>query len=206
MFNNLGLGDVVEHTEHLLVAPKCLQNKVISLIEAEIDKAKNGDEAYIGVKINSLTDKIIIEKLVEASMSGVKVDMIIRGISCMRAGIEGYTDNITITSIVGRFLEHSRIYIFGKGNDTKIYISSADFMTRNTIRRVEVAAPVYDEEIKKRLLRMFNTMLSDNVKARVMASDGNYYRKDVNDKETRINSQEYFYDEAIKKAQQNIIK
>lgn len=139
-------------------------------------------------------------------MSGVKVDMIIRGISCMRAGIEGYTDNITITSIVGRFLEHSRIYIFGKGNDTKIYISSADFMTRNTIRRVEVAAPVYDEEIKERLLRMFNTMLSDNVKARVMASDGNYYRKDVNDKETRINSQEYFYDEAIKKAQQNIIK
>ena len=206
VFNNLGLGDVVEHTEHLLVAPKCLQNKVISLIEAEIDKAKNGDEAYIGVKINSLTDKTIIEKLVEASMSGVKVDMIIRGISCMRAGIEGYTDNITITSIVGRFLEHSRIYIFGKGNDTKIYISSADFMTRNTIRRVEVAAPVYDEEIKERLLRMFNTMLSDNVKARVMASDGNYYRKDVNDKETRINSQEYFYDEAIKKAQQNIIK
>ena len=206
VFNNLGLGDVVEHTEHLLVAPKCLQNKVISLIEAEIDKAKNGDEAYIGVKINSLTDKTIIEKLVEASMSGVKVDMIIRGISCMRAGIEGYTDNITITSIVGRFLEHSRIYIFGKGNDKKIYISSADFMTRNTIRRVEVAAPVYDEEIKERLLRMFNTMLSDNVKARVMASDGNYYRKDVNDKETRINSQEYFYDEAIKKAQQNIIK
>ena len=103
-------------------------------------------------------------------------------------------------------LEHSRIYIFGKGNDTKIYISSADFMTRNTIRRVEVAAPVYDEEIKERLLRMFNIMLSDNVKARVMASDGNYYRKDVNDKETRINSQEYFYDEAIKKAQQNIIK
>ena len=206
VFNNLGLGDVVEHTEHLLVAPKCLQNKVISLIDAEIDKAKNGDEAYIGVKINSLTDKTIIEKLVEASMSGVKVDMIIRGISCMRAGIEGYTDNITITSIVGRFLEHSRIYIFGKGNDTKIYISSADFMTRNTIRRVEVAAPVYDEEIKERLLRMFNTMLSDNVKARVMASDGNYYRKDVNDKETRINSQEYFYDEAIKKAQQNIIK
>lgn len=206
VFNNLGLGDVVEHTEHLLVAPKCLQNKVISLIDAEIDKAKNGDEAYIGVKINSLTDKTIIEKLVEASMSGVKVDMIIRGISCMRAGIEGYTDNITITSIVGRFLEHSRIYIFGKGNDTKIYISSADFMTRNTIRRVEVAAPVYDEEIKERLLRMFNIMLSDNVKARVMASDGNYYRKDVNDKETRINSQEYFYDEAIKKAQQNIIK
>ena len=206
VFNNLGLGDVVEHTEHLLVAPKCLQNKVISLIDAEIDKAKNGDEAYIGVKINSLTDKTIIEKLVEASMSGVKVDMIIRGISCMRAGIEGYTDNITITSIVGRFLEHSRIYIFGKCNDTKIYISSADFMTRNTIRRVEVAAPVYDEEIKERLLRMFNIMLSDNVKARVMASDGNYYRKDVNDKETRINSQEYFYDEAIKKAQQNIIK
>lgn len=206
VFNNLGLGDVVEHTDHLLVAPKCLQNKVIALIEDEINKAKNGQDAYIGVKINSLTDKTIIEKLVEASMSGVKIDMIIRGISCMRAGIEGYTDNITITSIVGRFLEHSRIYIFGKGKDAKIYISSADFMTRNTIRRVEVAAPVYDEEIKERLLHMFNIMLSDNVKARVMASDGNYYRKDIKDGETRINSQEYFYDEAIKKAQQNIIK
>ncbi len=202
VFNNLGLGDVVEHTEHLLVAPKCLQNKILNLIDDEIDKAKRGEEAYIGVKINSLTDKTIIEKLVEASMSGVKVDMIIRGISCMIAGIEGYTHNITITSIVGRFLEHSRIYIFGKGNTAKVYISSADFMTRNTIRRVEVAAPVYDATIKERILHMFNIMLSDNVKARVMASDGNYYRKDIKDGETRLNSQEYFYDEAVKKAQQ----
>ena len=112
VFNNLGLGDVVEHTEHLLVAPKCLQNKVLELIDDEIKKAQNGEEAYIGIKINSLTDKTIIEKLVEASMSGVKIDMVIRGISCMVAGIEGYTDNITITSIVGRFLEHSRIYIY----------------------------------------------------------------------------------------------
>ena len=203
VFNNLGLGDVVEHTEHLLVAPKCLQNKVLELIDDEIKKAQNGEEAYIGIKINSLTDKTIIEKLVEASMNGVKIDMVIRGISCMVAGIEGYTDNITITSIVGRFLEHSRIYIFGKGKDAKIYISSADFMTRNTIRRVEVATPVYDDGIKERILRMFNTMLSDNVKARIMANDGNYYKKDAADGVSRLNSQEYFYDEAIKKAQQN---
>ena len=203
VFNNLGLGDVVEHTEHLLVAPKCLQNKVLELIDDEIKKAQNGEEAYIGIKINSLTDKTIIEKLVEASMSGVKIDMVIRGISCMVAGIEGYTDNITITSIVGRFLEHSRIYIFGKGKTAKIYISSADFMTRNTIRRVEVATPVYDDGIKERILRMFNTMLCDNVKARIMANDGNYYKKDVVDGISRLNSQEYFYDEVVKKAQQN---
>uniref|UniRef100_UPI00402837E0 polyphosphate kinase 1 n=1 Tax=Lachnospira sp. TaxID=2049031 RepID=UPI00402837E0 len=203
VFINLGLGDVVEHTEHLLVAPKCLQNKVLELIDDEIKKAQNGEEAYIGIKINSLTDKTIIEKLVEASMSGVKIDMVIRGISCMVAGIEGYTDNITITSIVGRFLEHSRIYIFGKGKTAKIYISSADFMTRNTIRRVEVATPVYDDGIKERILRMFNTMLSDNVKARIMANDGNYYKKDVVDGISRLNSQEYFYDEVVKKAQQN---
>ena len=203
VFNNLGLGDVVEHTEHLLVAPKCLQNKVLELIDDEIKKAQNGEEAYIGIKINSLTDKTIIEKLVEASMSGVKIDMVIRGISCMVAGIEGYTDNITITSIVGRFLEHSRIYIFGKGKTAKIYILSADFMTRNTIRRVEVATPVYDDGIKERILRMFNTMLSDNVKARIMANDGNYYKKDVVDGISRLNSQEYFYDEVVKKAQQN---
>lgn len=203
VFNNLGLGDVVEHTEHLLVAPKCLQNKVLELIDDEIKKAQNGEEAYIGIKINSLTDKTIIEKLVEASMSGVKIDMVIRGISCMVAGIEGYTDNITITSIVGRFLEHSRIYIFGKGKTAKIYISSADFMTRNTIRRVEVATPVYDDGIRERILRMFNTMLSDNVKARIMANDGNYYKKDAADGVSRLNSQEYFYDEVVKKAQQN---
>lgn len=203
VFNNLGLGDVVEHTEHLLVAPKCLQNKVLELIDDEIKKAQNSEEAYIGIKINSLTDKTIIEKLVEASMSGVKIDMVIRGISCMVAGIEGYTDNITITSIVGRFLEHSRIYIFGKGKTAKIYISSADFMTRNTIRRVEVATPVYDDGIKERILRMFNTMLSDNVKARIMANDGNYYKKDAADGVSRLNSQEYFYDEVVKKAQQN---
>lgn len=203
VFNNLGLGDVVEHTEHLLVAPKCLQNKVLELIDDEIKKAQNGEEAYIGIKINSLTDKTIIEKLVEASMSGVKIDMVIRGISCMVVGIEGYTDNITITSIVGRFLEHSRIYIFGKGKTAKIYISSADFMTRNTIRRVEVATPVYDDGIKERILRMFNTMLCDNVKARIMANDGNYYKKDAVDGVSRLNSQEYFYDEVVKKAQQN---
>ena len=203
VFNNLGLGDVVEHTEHLLVAPKCLQNKVLELIDDEIKKAQNGEEAYIGIKINSLTDKTIIEKLVEASMSGVKIDMVIRGISCMVAGIEGYTDNITITSIVGRFLEHSRIYIFGKGKTAKIYIASADFMTRNTIRRVEVATPVYDDGIKERILRMFNTMLCDNVKARIMANDGNYYKKDAVDGVSRLNSQEYFYDEVVKKAQQN---
>ena len=129
------------------------------MIDEQIDKVKNGEEGYVGVKINSLTDKLIIEKLIEASQAGVKIDLEVRGICCIKPGVKGYTDNIRVVSVVGRFLEHSRIYRFGRGDDQKIYIASADFMTRNTIRRVEVAAPVYDEEIKKRLLRMFNLSL-----------------------------------------------
>ena len=198
VFNNLGLGDVVEHTEHLLVAPKCLQNKVLELIDDEIKKAQNGEEAYIGIKINSLTDKTIIEKLVEASMSGVKIDMVIRGISCMVAGIEGYTDNITITSIVGRFLEHSRIYRFGVGDDEKIYIASADFMTRNTVRRVEVATPVYDAHAKDKIRHIFDTIMTDDEKGKELRADGEYVDRKINS--TPIDSQEQFFEEAYKNA------
>ncbi|MGN0328810.1 MAG: polyphosphate kinase 1 [Lachnospira sp.] len=197
VFNDLCMGNVVENTNHLLVAPKCLQNKIIEYIDEEINRARNKESAYIGIKINSLTDKVIIEKLVEASMAGVKIDMIIRGISCLIGGIEGYTENINIISIVGRYLEHSRIYIFGDSTRAKVFISSADFMTRNTVKRVEVATPVYDETLKARILKMFSVMLSDNVKARVMRGDGNYYKKGVGKDEEKINSQEYFFDESI---------
>ena len=183
----------------MLVAPKCLQNKILSLIDEQIAIAKEGKEAYIGIKINSLTDKVIIEKLVEASMSGVKIDMIIRGISCMVAGIAGYTDNITITSIVGRFLEHSRIYIFGKGADIKMYISSADFMTRNTLRRVEVAAPVLNEKLKERLDWMFETMMNDDEKGKRLTETGNYADRSLND--VKLNSQEIFYAMAYSNAE-----
>ena len=148
VFQALTKGETVEESDHLLVAPKCLQNRIIDMIGEEIEHKKNGEEAYIGLKLNSLTDKKIIDKLVEASQAGVHIDMIIRGISCLIPGVEGQTENIRIISIVGRFLEHSRIYIFGCGERRKYYISSADFMTRNTVKRVEVAAPVCAPAIK----------------------------------------------------------
>ncbi|BFK62246.1 polyphosphate kinase [Dorea longicatena] len=194
VFQALSKGEVVEHTGHLLVAPKCLQNKVLDMLDEEIAHARNGEEAYAGFKLNSLTDKKIIDKLIEASEAGVKIDMIIRGICCLIPGVEGKTENIRIISIVGRFLEHSRIYIFGSKERRKYYIASADFMTRNTVRRVEVAAPVYNDKLKTKLQEMFDVMLSDNQKARKLEADGNYHR--VSNDLTPVNAQEYFYAEA----------
>ena len=198
VFHKLCLAQTVEHTNHLLVAPNCLQNKLIDKIDAEIAKVQDGNAGYIGVKMNSLTDKKIMDKLGEASQAGVKIDMVIRGICCLIPEVEGYTDNIQVISIVGRYLEHSRIYIFGKGEDSEVYIASADFMTRNTTKRVEVAAPVYSPELKERILESFNLMLRDNVKASVLKSDGNYYHRDGGD--IQLNSQEYFYADAYRKA------
>ena len=194
VFQALSKGEVVEHTRHLLVAPKCLQNKVLGMLDEEIAHARNGEEAYAGFKLNSLTDKKIIDKLIEASEAGVKIDMIIRGICCLIPGVEGKTENIRIISIVGRFLEHSRIYIFGSKERRKYYIASADFMTRNTVRRVEVATPVYNDKLKTKLQEMFDVMLSDNQKARKLEADGNYHR--VSNDLTPVNAQEYFYAEA----------
>lgn len=198
VFHKLCLAQTVEHTNHLLVAPNCLQNKLIDKIDAEIAKVQDGNAGYIGVKMNSLTDKKLIDKLIEASMAGVQIDLIVRGICCLIPEVEGYTDNIQVISIVGRYLEHSRIYIFGKGEDSEVYIASADFMTRNTTKRVEVAAPVYSQELKERILESFNLMLRDNVKASVLKSDGNYYHRDGGD--IQLNSQEYFYADAYRKA------
>lgn len=198
VFHKLCLAQTVEHTNHLLVAPNCLQNKLIDKIDAEITKVQDGNAGYIGVKMNSLTDKKLIDKLIEASMAGVQINLIVRGICCLIPEVEGYTDNIQVISIVGRYLEHSRIYIFGKGEDSEVYIASADFMTRNTTKRVEVAAPVYSPELKERILESFNLMLRDNVKASVLKSDGNYYHRDGGD--IQLNSQEYFYADAYRKA------
>ncbi len=198
VFHKLCLAQTVEHTNHLLVAPNCLQNKLIDKIDAEIAKVQDGNAGYIGVKMNSLTDKKLIDKLIEASMAGVQIDLIVRGICCLIPEVEGYTDNIQVISIVGRYLEHSRIYIFGKGEDSEVYIASADFMTRNTTKRVEVAAPIYSPELKERILESFNLMLRDNVKASVLKSDGNYYHRDGGD--IQLNSQEYFYADAYRKA------
>ena len=198
VFQAILLGSVVEDMEHLLVAPKCLQNKVLAMIENEIQIAKEGKPAYIGIKINSLTDKKIIDKLIDASRAGVKIDMVIRGINCLRSGIPGDPGNIHIVSIVGRFLEHSRIYIFGTHDRDKVYIASADFMTRNTLRRVEVAAPLYDETVKNKVRKMFATMLRDNVKAREQQPDGSYQKLSMVG--PVLNSQEYFYEEAYMEA------
>lgn len=198
VFQALAKGEVVEDMEHLLVAPKCLQSNVIEKIEEQIQKQKNGETAYIGLKMNSLTDKHIIDKLIDASKAGVKIDMIIRGICCLIPGVEGETENIHVISVVGRFLEHSRIYIFGKGEVAQYYIGSADFMTRNTVKRVEVAAPVYSERLKKRLQDLFDLMLSDNKKARKEDAKGTY--SVVECKGQPINSQELLYQEAYAKA------
>lgn len=201
VFQALAKGEVVEDMEHLLVAPKCLQSKVIEKIEEQIQKQKNGETAYIGLKMNSLTDKRIIDKLIDASKAGVKIDMIIRGICCLLPGVEGETENIHVISVVGRFLEHSRIYIFGNGEEAQYYIGSADFMTRNTVKRVEVAAPVYSERLKKRLQDLFDLMLSDNKKARKEDAKGTY--SVVECKGQPINSQELLYQEAYAKAAVN---
>ena len=198
VFQALTKGETVEESDHLLVAPKCLQSRIIDMIEEEIRKKKNGGEAYIGLKLNSLTDKRIIDKLVEASCAGVHIDMIIRGICCLIPGVAGKTENIHIISIVGRFLEHSRIYIFGCGEERKYYISSADFMTRNTVKRVEVAAPVYSPALKQRIQGIFDLMLSDNKKARVENSDGTYTL--VKCEGEPVNSQEMLYQEAYDRA------
>lgn len=194
VFNALSLGHLVEESNHLLVAPLCLQNKVLEMIDEEIAQARAGRKAFIGIKINSLSDRVIIEKLVEASQAGVKTELVIRGLCCLVSGVKGKTDNIRVTSIVGRFLEHSRIYIFGTKQRRRVYISSADFMTRNTVKRVEVAAPVYDPDIQDRIVNIFETMVSDDVKARVQISDGTYRKKRSHKK--NLSAQDMFMETA----------
>lgn len=205
VFTRLCMGEVVDETNYLLVAPKCMKSKILNYMDKEIEIARNGGKAYVGAKINSLTDKEIIDKLIECSRAGVRVEMIVRGICCLIPGVKGHTENISVISIVGRYLEHSRVYIFGTPDRDNIYISSADFMTRNMERRVEIAAPIYDDSIKTRIRNMFHIMECDTVKARQLCSDGNYVHrtiadiKDFTDEEweqasegLRINSQEYF--------------
>lgn len=198
VFDALSSGRLVEESSALLVAPLCLQNKVLELMDREIAIAVTGGDAYVGAKLNSLTDKVIIDKLIECSKAGVKVELVIRGISCLVAGIKDKTDNIRIISIVGRYLEHSRIYIFGRDERCSVYISSADYMTRNTMRRVEVAAPILDEAIKSKILDFFRTELSDNVKAREQQPDGNYVH--VPTEGLPIDSQIRFFEESYQNA------
>lgn len=198
VFQALAKGETVESSRQLLVAPRCLQNRVLELIDREADFARRGQRAYIGVKINSLTDKAIIDRLIEASRAGVQIDLIVRGICCLLPGIPGLTDHIRVISIVGRFLEHSRIYLFGPEERQTAYLASADFMTRNTLRRVEVAAPILDGDLRRRVNEMFQTMLRDNQQARELRPTGEYVR--LRAQEDALNAQEYFYRQAYERA------
>ena len=193
-FRNVAICNTEFTYQRLLVAPETLKSGLIRYIDREIDKAKSGKEGYILAKMNSLTDKQIIDKFVSASEAGVKIELIIRGICCLLPGVPGKTENIRVVSIVGRFLEHSRVYSFGKGEDRVMYISSADLMTRNTDKRVEIATPVLDKRIAERIDAILRTMLADNVKARKLCPDGEYRR--VETLGEPLDAQEYFLKEA----------
>ena len=190
VFQALAKGETVQSSDVLLVAPHCMQSRILEKIDQQIARAKGGEPAYIGVKVNSLTDKTIMERLIQASQAGVKIDMVVRGICCLLPGVPGMTENIRIISIVGRFLEHSRIYIFGQGETEEIYIASADWMTRNMLRRVEIGVPISDPDIRRQIRQMFDTMLRDNCQARQLHSDGSYTR--VSQQGQAVDSQELF--------------
>lgn len=191
-FQNMSIGNLDGIYRHLIVSPTSLKPKILQLMDQEIRK---GTKGRIIMKMNSLTDVDFIEKAAEASQAGVRVDLIVRGICCILPGIPGYTENISISSIVGRYLEHPRIFSFGTGTDQKIYIGSADMMTRNTEKRVEVAAPVLDPDVKRQVNGYLEVMLADNVKARVLQKDGTYKKKPITEK--RVNSQEHFMKSAV---------
>lgn len=191
-FKNMSIGNLDGTYKNLIVSPTSLKQKILALMDEEIQK---GEQGRIVMKMNSVTDMDFIRKVAEASRAGVKVDLIVRGICCILPRIAQETENLTVTSIVGRYLEHPRVFVFGTGAEQKVYIGSADMMTRNTEKRVEVACPILNEEIKKRLVRNLHVMLADNVKARVMTSDGTYRKKKVEGK--AINSQEIFMKEAL---------
>ena len=204
VFAALLKGEFMEETKYLLVAPKCLQNKILAMIDEEIERVHQGEAGYIGIKINSLTDKTIIDKLVEASQAGVKIEMVVRGICCLIPGVKGYTENIKVISIVGRFLEHSRIYRFGTKEREKVYIGSADFMTRNTIRRVEVAVPILNQQVRDHLDHMFEMMMSDDEKGKELTSKGFYVSRNLS--EVKMDSQELFYAMACSQAEKNTVE
>ena len=196
-FRNVSICNTEFEYERLLVAPKTLKSGLIRYMDREIEKAKNGEEGYILAKMNSLTDKEIIDKFAEASAAGVKIELVIRGICCLLPGVPGKTENIRVISIVGRFLEHSRVYSFGRDKDRVTYISSADLMTRNTDKRVEIAAPVLDSRIADRIVGILQTMLADNIKARKLCADGEYRK--VETLGDPLDAQAYFLSEANRK-------
>ena len=196
----MAIGDLDGRYEKLLVSPNTLKSSIIDLINGEIGKGSRG---RIILKLNSITDLDIIEKLKEASCAGVRIDMIVRGICCILPGVEEKTENIRVKSLVGRYLEHSRIYCFGEGAEEKMFISSADFMTRNTERRVEVACPIEDERTKAKIHRIIDACLSDNVKGRILQADSFYTEVPCREGEKRTDCQQLLMNRAIEDAQQS---
>ena len=174
LFDNIMLGNLEGEYKNLLVSPKSMQEGLERLINEQIEVQKKTGNGYIRLKLNSISDRKVIDKLSEASNEGVEIIMLVRGVCCILPGVKNRTENIQVYSVVGRFLEHHRIYQFGKGKDCKVYISSADFMTRNIRNRMEVAVPIYDEDIKKRILDFMDLMLSDDVKIRRLLSNSEY--------------------------------
>ena len=200
-FQNMLMGDLYSSYQKLLVAPFTMKDHLLRMIDGEIARGQKG---HIIIKVNSVTERELIDKLAQASQAGVRVELIVRGTCCLLPGIPGKTENITITSIVGRFLEHSRIYVFGEGDGERMYISSADFMTRNTERRVEVACPVYDKKLRERIHGMIDAILGDNVKARLLMPDGEYVKKDAVG--PSLDSQEFFMEQAVKSEEEAALK
>ncbi|QDW74143.1 polyphosphate kinase 1 [Lachnospiraceae bacterium KGMB03038] len=200
-FKNMSIGNLDGVYQHLIVAPTSLKQKVLQLMDEEIRKGSSG---RIIMKMNSLTDVDFIEKVSEASRAGVRIDIIVRGICCILPGIPGYTDNLRVMSVVGRYLEHPRIFSFGAGDEQKIYIGSADMMTRNTEKRVEVACPILDPDIKRQINHYLKVMLSDNIKARVLQSDGTYRKREQ--KEPFVDSQAVFMEEALQRAKERPVE
>ena len=196
-FKNMAIGNVDGVYEQIIVSPSSLKQSVLRQIDEEIAKGSSG---RIVMKMNSVTDTDFIEKISEASRAGVRIDLIVRGICCILPGVPGYTDNLRVMSVVGRYLEHPRIFSFGTGENQKIYIGSADMMTRNTEKRVEVACPILDKDIKKQINHYLKVMLSDNLKARVLQKDGIYVKKELT--EPYIDSQAVFMEEALRTQQE----
>ena len=200
LFHDILVSNIQGMYRHLLVSPLSLRSCVIDLIQREIIYALNGERAEITVKLNALTDKLIIDKLIEASKAGVQIRLMIRGICCLQAGVPGFTENIEVTSIVGRFLEHARVYCFGTGERRQVFIASADWMTRNTERRIELACPIYDKALADRIMDMLEVGFMDNVKGRVMGEGGVYYRRTADEGVPRLDSQIALYKFAYKVA------
>ena len=200
VFEALLRAETVHETEYLLVAPNCLQNKLLAMIDEQIARVRQGLKGHIRVKINSMSDKALMNRLIEAGQAGVQVEMIIRGINCLRSSIPGRTNNIRIISVVGQYLEHSRIYIFGDGAEAKYYIGSADWMTRNTLRRVEIACPIVDPSLTDRLETIFRVMWEDNCSVREQGADG-LYRRRYPGTEKPLRCQRWLMENAVREAE-----